>query len=129
MTSKNTPNTGSLPPVKKKGLPLWVFKLIRCMLHWCPFDAYIVFPLLFLIIIAVLGWFSSFFQGEGRRVVIWTFIGLLATACMAVCAHKHSTKPTGAPITLLTRLSTSLLRRFGLNGRKPMAEYLRKMMC
>lgn len=79
-----------LPRVKKKGIPLWVFKLIRILLTLCPCDAYVASPLLILIIIAVLGVLTNFFQKEWQETILFLLIGLLAVTCMAVRSSSNS---------------------------------------
>lgn len=73
-----------LPRVRRKGLPLWIFRLIKCMLWCCPLDAYVAFPLLFLMIIAALGFLSSIFDNTPERVAIFIGIGVVSSLLMIV---------------------------------------------
>lgn len=73
-----------IPPVQKRGLPKWIFQLVRIMLRLCPFDAYMAFPLLLLIVIAGLGIISGFVHLRADRIVLWVLMGLLAVVVMTI---------------------------------------------
>lgn len=73
-----------IPRLKKQGLPLWIFKLVRCALTTCPFDAYIMFPLLCLILAAVAGITSAFVTAQLGKLIFWVLMGMFASAAMAI---------------------------------------------
>jgi len=94
-----------LPRVHKKGLPLWIFRLIRCGLHFCPFDAFVMFPLLLVMVMAALGVAINFFEWQGINVAIYGAVGLFAAACMAVWLHwvgQHPHVPDATDVAVFS---------------------------
>ena len=76
------PAQQEIPPLKKQGLPRWIFHVIRIMLQIFPFDAYVLFPVLFLIIAAILSVIGAIIEKSAKRAVVWLFVGL--AACIAM---------------------------------------------
>jgi len=76
-----------IPRLKKKGLPLWLFKIIRWSLLLFPFDAYVMFPPLLLIIAAILGAVSAFVTGREKKLVFWVIMGVLGAVAMIIWLH------------------------------------------
>lgn len=73
-----------LPPLKKKGIPIWFFHLMRLLLCLCPFDAYVMFPLLALILLAVLAGLSALFKDKPDAFVFWIVMGAIGVIMMMI---------------------------------------------
>jgi hypothetical protein len=97
-----------LPPVRKRGLPLWVFKFLRFMFRLCPFDAYVMFPVLGFIIVCALGLIAAIIQTEERNLVFWIIMGLIGVIVMTIWLKWAKSHPRVPQVTFFVKIKIEI---------------------
>lgn len=74
-------------PVPKAGMPLWIFKLLRCMQYICPLDFWVAFPLVLLLIVCVLGGISAIFDDNRHIFGFYITMGVVTGAALLMWVY------------------------------------------
>jgi hypothetical protein len=66
----------------KKGMPMWIFKVMRCMQWICPFDYWVAFPLIIILAICALGVLLALIDLDRRQFVLYILIAFFVSLAL-----------------------------------------------